>query len=204
MRRVDVRWVSLGVAITLSLVLVSLISPINDFLLRFPNIFAFVKFAFLAIQGDFLVHRIKHGSWRVLGWPYKMVVWGVLGIAIRFAFSAYETLGNTLSVTLFGTDALLVRAVMMSLLMNATFAPLMMSTHRFSDSLIEKTLEGTLSSIPNITWRPFYRFIFLRTLPFFWFPAHVLTFLMPTSWRLLYAAALGVMLGVLQAFSKSH
>lgn len=204
MRRVDVGWVSFGVAITLSLVLVSFLSPINDILVRFPNVFAFIKFAFLAIQGDFLVHRIKRGSWRVVGWPYKMMMWGVLGILIRFAFIFYETLGNTLGDTLLGTDALLGRAVMMSFLMNATFAPLMMSTHHLSDIFIEKMLEGDLSSIQNTTWRPFYRFIFLRTLPFFWFPAHVLSFLMPASWRLLYAAALGVMLGVLQAVSKSR
>ena len=40
---------------------------------------------------------------------------------------------------------------------------------------------------------------FKLRLPFFWYPAHTITFLLPGEVRVLFAAILGVVLGVLLA-----
>jgi hypothetical protein len=200
MRRVDVGLIGLGFFIIIGFVLMPLNPSLNELLMRFPMTFAFIKFALVAIQGDALVQRLRHGSWQVLGWPYKMLVWGLLGVVIRQAFITYETWGSWV----LDQQSLLVRAVLISLVMNATFAPVMMSVHRLTDAFIEKALDSNIPAIQTLSWVPFYRFIFFKTLPFFWFPAHVLTFLMPSAWRVLYAAVLGVMLGVFQALSKSR
>ena len=44
-------------------------------------------------------------------------------------------------------------------------------------------------------------FVFKKTIPLFWFPAHTVTFLLPPSGRVLCAALLGVALGVLLALA---
>jgi hypothetical protein len=40
-------------------------------------------------------------------------------------------------------------------------------------------------------------FVFKKTIPFFWIPAHTITFLLPPQYRVLYAALLSVVLGIL-------
>jgi len=37
------------------------------------------------------------------------------------------------------------------------------------------------------------------TIPFFWIPAHTITFLLPGEYRILFAAVLGIVLGVFLA-----
>jgi hypothetical protein len=45
-------------------------------------------------------------------------------------------------------------------------------------------------------------FVLLRTIPFFWIPAHTLTFMLPPEYRVLAAAMLSVALGAILAFAK--
>jgi len=45
-------------------------------------------------------------------------------------------------------------------------------------------------------------FVFKKTIPFFWYPAHTITFLLPGDTRVLFAALLGVALGVLLAIAS--
>ena len=67
------------------------------------------------------------------------------------------------------------------------------------------TLRGLFSPIPmgdimqNLNWRVQWGFVFKKTIPFFWFPAHTITFLLPGEMRVLFAALLGVALGVILA-----
>jgi hypothetical protein len=44
--------------------------------------------------------------------------------------------------------------------------------------------------------------VFKKTIPFFWYPAHTVTFLLPSEQRVLFAALLGIALGVLLALSS--
>jgi hypothetical protein len=43
--------------------------------------------------------------------------------------------------------------------------------------------------------------VFKKTIPLFWYPAHTITFLLPAEQRVLFAALLGIVLGVLLAVS---
>jgi hypothetical protein len=45
-------------------------------------------------------------------------------------------------------------------------------------------------------------FVFKKTIPFFWIPAHTITFLLPPELRVLFAAALGIVLGVILALAS--
>ena len=40
-------------------------------------------------------------------------------------------------------------------------------------------------------------FVFKKTIPFFWIPAHTITFLLPGQYQVLFAALLGVALGII-------
>ena len=51
----------------------------------------------------------------------------------------------------------------------------------------------------EMNWKVQWEFVFKRTIPLFWYPAHTITFLLPAEMRVLFAALLGVMLGVILA-----
>lgn len=53
----------------------------------------------------------------------------------------------------------------------------------------------------EINWKAQWGFVFKKTIPLFWFPAHTITFLLPPSARVLFAALLGVILGVFMAIA---
>jgi hypothetical protein len=58
---------------------------------------------------------------------------------------------------------------------------------------------GTI--LAGINWQVHWHFVLKKTIPFFWIPAHTITFLLPDAWRVLFAAILGIMLGVILAMS---
>jgi len=47
-------------------------------------------------------------------------------------------------------------------------------------------------------------FVLLKTIPFFWIPAHTLTFLLPKEYRIVIAAFLSVVLGVILALDDKN
>lgn len=53
----------------------------------------------------------------------------------------------------------------------------------------------------GLNWAVLWSFVFKKTIPLFWYPAHTITFLLPPDMRVLFAAILGVVLGVLLAIA---
>ena len=51
-------------------------------------------------------------------------------------------------------------------------------------------------------WSVQWNFVFKKTIPFFWIPAHTITFLLPVQYQVLFAAILGIVLGVLLAIAS--
>ena len=91
--------------------------------------------------------------------------------------------------------------------MNLSFGPAMMTFHRFTDTYLDMKYEGekniTIGEIANrIDWKGFYSFVILKTIPFFWIPAHTIVFLLPAEYRVIAAAFLSVALGGILAFAK--
>ena len=99
-----------------------------------------------------------------------------------------------------------VTAFFISVFMNLIFAPVFMTLHKITDTHIVNnggTLKGFFTPIPfgkifpSLNWYVQWDFVFKRTIPFFWIPAHTVTFLMAPQYRIVFAAMLGVVLGVL-------
>lgn len=180
---------------------------------------SFIKFAILATLGESLGLRIRQGIYSYPGFGFlpRAVVWGFLGLAIKIAFIVFSQ-GSTAVLGYFGwlSDSSLSYKVMQaftaSALMNLIFAPVMMTFHKITDThIIEKG--GTLSSLVSpinfgsilqkTDWNVMWNFVFKKTIPLFWIPAHTITFLLPPSFQVLFAALLGIVLGVILAFAAN-
>jgi len=206
------------------------IPPVTNGYLAFNKehgmIMSFIKFALLATLGEVIALRIRSGNYNEPGFGIipRMIVWGFLGLAINLAFNifavggpaflAYMGLNNAPEAMKGDFTALkLLDAFTISTTMNLIFAPVMMTIHKISDIHIIKTggsVKGFFSPVPvasifkNMNWDVMWNFIFKKTIPFFWIPAHTITFLLPAEFRVLFAALLGIALGLILTISNGR
>jgi hypothetical protein len=184
-----------------------------------PLVMSFLKFAVLATFGECIGLRIVSGVWTRPGFGIapRAVVWGVLGVCISLAMGVFSAgvpavMGapGALAGALSWHKVLV--ALCVSVAMNTVFAPVFMTFHKITDMHIAAT-GGTLrgfftrplrmgASLAAIDWHRQWGFVFARTIPLFWYPAHTVTFLLPSAWRVLFAALLGVALGILLAVAS--
>ncbi len=189
---------------------------------EYPMLMSFLKFALLATFGETLGLRIKTGRFNQKGFGIlpRALVWGFLGLTIQMAFVIFST-GTPLFLVFLGMEnapevfadpspgwGKIAVAFSVSVAMNIFYAPVMMTMHKITDTHIENgggTLRGlfkpmnTGKILSSINWQVQWDFVFARTIPFFWIPAHTLTFMLPVEFRVLFAAVLGIALGIILA-----
>ncbi len=181
-----------------------------------PLIISFIKFAVLATAGEMLAGRVRRGGpGRYLpegfGLLPKMVVWGFIGVLIYWIFGIFSAgvqsaFPGAFAAGIFGLPV--AGAFLISLFMNLFFAPVMMIFHHLSDRFIAAHAGrfplrnwNTRELLEATDWKRMWGFVFARTIPLFWIPAHTVTFLLPDTYRTLFAALLSVALGLLLAFA---
>lgn len=173
----------------------------------------FIKFLILASMGELLAIRIASGDWRIpCGIIYRAVIWGFLGIVITLMFNIFASgvKGALASGFLPGGESNFAFAFFVSTIMNLTFAPTFMAFHRITDTYIDLKYQKincaiTMKDIVSrIDWNNFISFVVLKTIPFFWIPAHTVTFLVAPEYRVLVAAFLSMALGGILAFAKKQ
>jgi hypothetical protein len=183
-----------------------------------PYILGFIKVSILATMGEILALRIATGDYRKpVGIIYKFLVWGFLGMGFVIAFELFSNgvrgamnkglLPNAAVDTFSGK---LLFAFCTSSFMNLIFAPTFMTLHRLTDTFIDlgqgkfsKIKKVKLKAVTNkIDWYGFFSFVVFKTIPIFWIPAHTITFLLPGEYRVLAAAFLSLVLGIILAYSK--
>ncbi|MDR1368543.1 MAG: hypothetical protein LBJ72_00250 [Dysgonamonadaceae bacterium] len=186
-------------------------------------IMAFLKFGVLSTMGEMLGLRIKTGRYNEKGFGVlpRAVVWGLLGVWIAIAMKVYSAgtpaiveylgiKGTVASMAGAFTWQKLLGAFSISLLMNTSFAPVFMTIHKITDAHIlhnKGKISCLLKPVPfgkylaNLNWGVQWNFVFKKTIPFFWIPAHTITFILPADFQVLFAAILGVALGVLLAMA---
>ena len=169
-------------------------------------VMSFVKFGILATLGEMLGLRISAGVYNRKGFGVlpRAVVWGLLGMGINAAMIIFSK-----GVPQFMEYKLWI-ALAISVAMNTIFAPVFMTFHKITDTHILDcggSPRSLLTPIPmtriitHLNWDAQWNFVFKKTIPFFWYPAHTITFLLPGEMRVLFAAILGVVLGVLLAIA---
>lgn len=186
---------------------------------------SFVKFALLATLGEVIGLRIKSGVYYKsdFGIIPRAIVWGFLGLTIKMSFVIFAT-GVPNFLNYIGVDGAvdvmknsftpikLLVAFAISASMNIIYAPVMMTLHKITDTHIinnNGTIKGFFTPIQfsnifiKLNWDVQWNFVFKKTIPFFWIPAHTITFLLPADFQVLFAALLGIVLGVLLAVASN-
>ncbi|PIE84270.1 MAG: hypothetical protein CSA07_02715 [Bacteroidia bacterium] len=186
---------------------------------------AFLKFALLATFGEMLAARIRSGQYVPPGFGLlpRAVVWGILGLTVKLAFVIFATGVPTFLAYLglaeatealagpMGPQRVLV-ALAVSAVMNTVYAPVMMLTHKITDMHIAEW-QGGMGALTHrihvvdilrerIDWKVQWNFVFAKTIPLFWIPAHTISFLLPADMRTLFAAVLSIALGLILAFAS--
>jgi len=205
-----------------------LIKPVYEHYTLFNRehgmVMSFVKFAILATLGEMIALRIRKGVYNEKGFGLlpRAVVWGFLGLTIKGAFSVFssgtpaflEYLGimNAMEAIKgeFSTLKIIV-SFCISAAMNLVYAPVMMTFHKITDTHIILN-GGKLVSLfrpikfgqilKEINWDIQWNFVFKKTIPFFWIPSHTITFLLPNDFQVLFAALLGIALGLILAIAS--
>lgn len=191
-------------------------------------IMAFFKFAILATLGEMLALRIRKGVYNEPGFGIvpRMMVWGFLGMCIAMAMVIFKTGVPRFLETVTGCEAGTYAAIFsaeqltwgklgiafaVSVLMNSIFAPVMMTFHKCTDIHILDnggTVRGLLRPMKmreifatKVNWDVQWNVVIKKTIPLFWFPAHTITFILPPTFQVLFAALLGVALGLILALA---
>ncbi len=182
-------------------------------------IMAFIKFAILATLGEVIGLRIKTGQYYKDGFGIipRAIYWGFFGLTIKMAFIIFATgvpnflqyLGLNEATTIM-KQPLSAQKVLVSFsistLMNLIYAPVLMTAHKITDThIVEHKGEvralfapiNVRKIITTMDWDVQWNFVFKKTIPLFWIPAHTITFLLPVDFQVLFAAMLGIILGVL-------
>jgi len=184
---------------------------------------SFLKFFLLATLGEVIGLRIKTGNYHQKGFGLlpRALVWGFLGMTIYMAFAVFaagtpvflekagfDNAGSLLNSELSWKKVFVSFSI--STALNLFYAPVMMTFHKITDIHILETggsLKGFFRPIPfarifkEINWDVQWNFVFKKTIPLFWIPAQTITFLLPEEYRVLFAAFLGIVLGVLLAIA---
>ncbi|MGM0411598.1 MAG: hypothetical protein ACQEQF_12660 [Bacillota bacterium] len=212
MKKGDIIWSAFLVIIVLFLLIPGSREIFKDLTALYPYLMGFIKFSILATMGELLSIRIVNKKWKKpTGLFYRVLIWGFLGIVIVLVFDLFNSgVAAAQSKSLLpGESSKFMLAFLTSALMNMIFAPTMMAFHRISDTYIEKmhkinrkiNIEKVVSSI---NWGDFVSFVILKTIPFFWIPAHTIVFLLPDVYRIITAAFLSMALGAILAFASSR
>lgn len=187
-------------------------------------IMSFLKFGILATLGEVIGLRIKTGKYNAPGFGIlpRALVWGLLGITIKLAFVIF-TSGTIDFLSFMGMEntkdiysgplssGKVLIAFCISFFMNTIYAPVMMTTHKVTDMHILNnggTLKGLFIRIHvseilrNLNWDVQWNFVFRKTIPLFWYPAHTITFLLPAEFQVLFAALLSIALGLILAIAS--
>ncbi len=159
----------------------------------YPLISAMIQFAILGTLGELISKWIIRKSFRYpfsLGLTlWKMLVWALLGVAIKYAFQGFTGFVEHLEAQ----DYLprlgkLEKALAISVFMNLQFGLFLVLIHRLLDNLGERkqNWKGIHKSMLALLW--------------FWIPAHTVTFMQAPDLRIglaaLWSLALGLILGI--------
>ncbi len=158
---------------------------------------SFIQFAILGLLGEYAgIYVSKKRISKAFTLPQallKSLGWGFLGILIKYAFTGFVAFTNGLiahHLLPSSFACVWIFSFFTSFFMNTLFGPQLMFLHRFIDNLIvkRKGFKGIEGALKTLIW--------------FWIPAHTITFTLPVEFRIGLAALWSVVLGVILGFFK--
>lgn len=192
----------------------SILFTINGFFAQinqlYPYTAGFVQFAVYATAGELLSTRILEGVWVVnrASW-FKAASWGFGGLLVTLAFRIFSE-GTALAMEAgllpFAGNAL-AAAFFTSCTNNLFFAPLHSATMRvcsnYADLRFLQNKHITVrDAVNSVDWGELVDFTLFKTIPLFWIPINTVGFLLPVDYRIVFAAMLSLVFGVLMTILK--
>jgi hypothetical protein len=172
-------------------------NPYVQWVIQNPLLSAAVQFGLLGTLGETISVSLKARRLRLPGtWMQtvaKIAAWALLGVVIKYGFTAMRGFTQALLDHDLLPDALGQGwgwALALSVLTNTFFGPQMMAFHRWEDNLILR--RRGYAGISRAWW----------TLVWFWIPAHTVTFSLPKDYQIGLAALWSVALGIIMGFSR--
>jgi len=160
-----------------------------------PFLSAAVQFGLLGTLGEVVAANLKARRptlpCTVLELMAKILAWALLGLVIKAGFVGMKGFTRALlehHILPAFLGAGIGWAFALSTLTNVFFGPQMMLFHRLEDNLIlrRRGFEGMMPAIRTLVW--------------FWIPAHTLTFSLPVEFQVglaaIWSLALGMILGL--------
>jgi hypothetical protein len=157
-----------------------------------PMLSAAVQFGLLGTLGEYVSSWFKTKKFSLnctwLQLILKIIAWAFLGLIIKYGFIGMKGFAGALvegglvpSVLHSGLGL----AFLISVITNILFGPQMMLFHRLEENLIMKSkgYEGMEVALKSLIW--------------FWIPAHTITFALPKVYQIGLAACWSVVLGVI-------
>jgi hypothetical protein len=174
-----------------------------------PYLMGMAKFALLGTLGELLSWKVVSGKWRLAGvrlWQ-RALVWAFIGIMITVMFPLFSAgvEGLLAQGYLPGRNVPWLTGFWKSFFLQAVFAFPFMTFHRITDTLIER---GRLFSkwplidvYKGIDWENMFRIVGWSII-WFWLPVHTVNFMLPAEFRVVIAALLAIVLGLILGFAK--
>ncbi|MDL2231520.1 hypothetical protein LJB85_02145 [Porphyromonadaceae bacterium OttesenSCG-928-L07] len=186
-------------------------------------ILGFIQYALFSTMGEMLGLRFRSGKYNEKGFGIwtRALVWGTLGISIAVSIQVFAPGSAIFTDYLFNMDGKMMAAIAVpgfsgmkllyafitAILMDVLFSPLFMIVQKIFDMHIVQT-GGTLKgffthkvkyseNLHNFNWKVLWGFVFCKTIPLFWIPAHTIVFMLPAEFQVLVSALLGIVLGII-------
>lgn len=180
----------------------------------------------MATYGEILGLRLKTGKYNApnFGIIPRAIIWGGFGIWIASMMVIFKMGVPAFLDNKMGLDGLqvafnasnfsgykLLGSFAISVFMNTTFAIVFMTLHMITDFHIGRyngKLKALLKPIKfmeiigALNWNMQWNFVFKKTIPFFWIPAHTITFILPDEYQVLFAASLSIALGLILSIAS--
>jgi hypothetical protein len=160
----------------------------------YPFQAAFIQFAVFGMAGDLIAASVTRSriNYTLFQFIKKMLAWGILGLFIKVGFIGMHgftvAVFEKLHISLTGV---LLFAFCKSFFTNTILGPQMMLFHRFEDNLLQGTkgYRGMDTAIKSLVW--------------FWIPAHTFTFSMTNhDVQVGLAAAWSLVLGFILGLAR--
>jgi hypothetical protein len=180
---------------------------------NYPYIMGIIKIGLLGTMGELLSTKIVYGKWKIKNnfILQRAFIWGIFGFVFTFIFPLFA-LGTEQLIEknlLFGfsnnfSDKYL-QAFYTSLFMNIFFGFEMMVFHRITDILIDENKLfkpwPLIRILKEFHWNSIIKVI-LPSIFWFWIPAHTITFSIRPEFRIIMAAFLSIILGLILGINK--
>jgi len=210
MRREDAKWALLYVLLAVAVAVLVVTGGFSWFNNELPYLAGFVQFVIFASAGELLSVRMLEGKWEVnKASCFKAICWGFSGLLVTLAFRIFSEgtqqamaagllpfYGNTLALAFFTSCTI-----------NYFFAPLQTALMRVCSNYADLHYTQGRSitvrdAVNSVDWGEVVNFTIFKTIPVFWIPINTLGFLLPVDYRIVFAAMLSLVFGVLLTILK--